>query len=113
MDKSSEEPIKGNAMENNQARKQPEVIDLRRSWRDAISPTHYCRVCGSLWVFDTDENTWVPLTDPEPDCCGEKTGVENIQPMTLGLMERLIIAQNNNDASMLRQHGRKPWDVVN
>ena len=91
----------------------------QHDWRNNHAPTHRCKVCGALWRFWRQEETpfakgdsWSLHSSACGKCCDMTPMGEQIQPMTLGEMERYLAARLAVDAMTQHVIGPKEGDGV-
>lgn len=87
-------------------------------WRKQPAPTHHCKVCGALWRFWRAEETngayrdsWCMSSASCGECCDQAVMAEQIEPVTLGEIEKYIIAQMAVEAMTQGTQGPKSvWE---
>jgi len=89
-------------------------------WINKAAPTHRCKVCGALWRFWRKEDThfssmdsWSLVSIACGKCCDMETMGEQIEYLTIGEMEKYIIACHAVDAMTQHILGPKENDRVN
>lgn len=88
------------------------------NWRNEPAPTHRCKECGALWRYwpkrDTGhDDSWNLRSTACGQCCDTAPMGEQIEPMTLGEMEKYLAARHAVDAMTQHILGPKDGEAVN
>lgn len=95
-----------------------ETVICGTNWRNEPAPTHRCKVCGALWRYwpkrDTGhDDSWNLRSTACGQCCDSAPMGEQIEPLTLGEMEKYLAARRAVDAMTQHVFGPKDGDAVN
>lgn len=69
------------------------------SWRDEAAPTHRCKECSAMWRFwrasetGDDCDTWNLRSAVCGQCCDCAEMGDQIEPLTLGELEKYLAAR--------------------
>lgn len=88
------------------------------NWRNEPAPTHRCKVCGALWRHWTRRDTgledgWNLRSTACGQCCDTAPMGAQIEPLTLGEMEKYLAARLAVDAMTQHILGPKDGEAVN
>ena len=89
------------------------------SWRSEPAPTHRCTVCGAVWRFVPQRdfprsagNTWNLRSSVAGPCCDSAPMRDQIVPLTMGDLEKLMLARLMVDRMVQQVIGPTPADSV-
>ena len=106
--------------DTNAARRGSESNDqLGGSWRSEPAPTHRCTTCGAVWRFiprrdfpGANCDSWNLRSAVAGPCCDSAPMREQIVPLTMGEVEKLVRARLMVDRMVQQIEGPQADDGV-